>query len=237
MMRPFRIRIKRLIFLLLAFAVGGAIVNVAVAWGCAIGLNCTVGNSSVLQRVSANGTWTAQITSRAGACVYVLIRGDKNATTRIGLGHAPDDLLPLCCKTVFESRVETKEASHEYRKIDTRGWPFASMWSERLQWLATAGSANIEVVMGGIPYVTPVRTPGIISYDEDARAIPLRIIRPGFAINTIFYMAILWLLFSAPFALRRRLRERRGQCPSCAYPVGSSNVCTECGTAVTPQRR
>jgi hypothetical protein len=55
---------------------------------------------------------------------------------------------------------------------------------------------------------------------------------PGFAINTIFYAAILWLLFAAPGFVRRRLRARRGQCPACAYPVGSSNVCTECGRPV-----
>ena len=30
----------------------------------------------------------------------------------------------------------------------------------------------------------------------------------------------------------RRIRARRGQCPACAYPIGASNVCTECGAAV-----
>jgi hypothetical protein len=52
---------------------------------------------------------------------------------------------------------------------------------------------------------------------------------PGFAINTIFYAAILWLLFFAPGSLRRMIRRRRGLCPACAYPVGTSPVCTECG--------
>jgi len=52
---------------------------------------------------------------------------------------------------------------------------------------------------------------------------------PGFAINTIFYAAILWMLFAGQRALRRKRRLKRGQCPACAYPVGSSAVCTECG--------
>ncbi len=52
---------------------------------------------------------------------------------------------------------------------------------------------------------------------------------PGFAINTIFYAAVLWLLIAVPFALRRRLRVQRGLCEKCAYPIGSSPVCTECG--------
>jgi hypothetical protein len=53
----------------------------------------------------------------------------------------------------------------------------------------------------------------------------------------VFYAAILWLLFAAPFALRRRRRIKRGLCPKCAYPVGESPVCTECGAAVKPAPR
>jgi hypothetical protein len=57
----------------------------------------------------------------------------------------------------------------------------------------------------------------------------------GFAVNTLFYAGILWLLFAAPFALRRRIRGgriKRGLCPACAYPVGASEVCTECGKPI-----
>ena len=52
---------------------------------------------------------------------------------------------------------------------------------------------------------------------------------PGFPINTIFYATILWLVFLGLFALRRVLRRRRGLCPACAYPMGESPLCTECG--------
>ena len=41
-------------------------------------------------------------------------------------------------------------------------------------------------------------------------ALRLRLIWPGFAINTIFYAAILWLLVCGPFALRRHIRHKRG---------------------------
>ncbi len=59
--------------------------------------------------------------------------------------------------------------------------------------------------------------------------IPYAPLWPGFAVNTLFYAAILWLLIPGPFALRRFLRVRRGLCPKCAYPMGESSVCTECG--------
>ncbi len=61
-----------------------------------------------------------------------------------------------------------------------------------------------------------------------ARVLPWRPLPLGFAINTLFYAAILWL-FPGSFALRRFLRLRPGLCPKCAYPIGESAVCTECG--------
>ncbi len=61
---------------------------------------------------------------------------------------------------------------------------------------------------------------------------PLGPIPLGFAVNTLFYAALLWLLIPGPVALRRFLRVRRGLCPKCAYPMGGSSVCTECGGAL-----
>jgi hypothetical protein len=59
----------------------------------------------------------------------------------------------------------------------------------------------------------------------------------GFAINTLFYAAILWAIFAVLRAIRRTRRASRGLCPACAYPVGESAVCTECGAAVTPKSK
>jgi hypothetical protein len=68
-----------------------------------------------------------------------------------------------------------------------------------------------------------------------------RPIWPGFAINTVFYAAVLWGLFGAPLAmggLRKRRRIKRGWCPKCAYDLRGrapdSTVCPECGLSVEP---
>ncbi len=61
------------------------------------------------------------------------------------------------------------------------------------------------------------------------RILPLRPVWPGFALNTLLYATLLWLLIPGPFALRRFLRVKRGLCPKCTYPMGESSVCTECG--------
>jgi hypothetical protein len=63
------------------------------------------------------------------------------------------------------------------------------------------------------------------------------ILPTGFAINTIFYGGILWMLFALPFAIRRRRRLKRGLCPVCAYPIGGSPTCTECGAAVPNMKK
>jgi hypothetical protein len=60
---------------------------------------------------------------------------------------------------------------------------------------------------------------------------------PGFAVNTLFYAPIPWLLICGAFALRRFLRQRRGLCPACAYPMGESAVCTECGRELPHRAR
>jgi hypothetical protein len=88
--------------------------------------------------------------------------------------------------------------------------------------------------------------------NEDA-LLPTKLAWPGFAINTVFYAAVLWMLFAAPFALRRWRRIRRGLCSKCGYDLrggmsggggggaggvgggrgaGERAVCPECGTPV-----
>ena len=66
-----------------------------------------------------------------------------------------------------------------------------------------------------------------------ARVLPLRPLWPGSAVNTIFYALVLGLLVYGTLVLRRILRYRRGLCPACAYPMGESPTCTECGRALS----
>ena len=113
-----------------------------------------------------------------------------------------------------------------------RGWPLLSL-SYGISYAnsrPTGQPIRNPMVLSAIPLRNwPLGTKSI---RVPTRALPTRPIWPGFAINTVFYAAILWGLFAAPFALRRRLRIKRGQCPACAYPVGSSDVCTECGKPI-----
>ncbi|MEE9296196.1 MAG: hypothetical protein V3W34_14715 [Phycisphaerae bacterium] len=70
----------------------------------------------------------------------------------------------------------------------------------------------------------------------DPRAPPFIPVLPGFAINTLFYAAILWLVIPGPFALRRLIRRKRGHCIKCGYDLRHADheACPECGAVCGP---
>ena len=89
------------------------------------------------------------------------------------------------------------------------GWPLLALTSE---WPEHGGTGDTAIHYG----------------DE---VLPMMPIWPGFAINTIFYGAILWLLILGPFALRRYIRHKHGCCIKCGYDLRGADheACPECG--------
>jgi hypothetical protein len=108
------------------------------------------------------------------------------------------------------------------------GWPLVSLWMSTTGDVIANRTAN-ERLHGGWLVGGAVESRG-----NEFIALPYRPIWPGFAINTLFYAGILWLLFAAPFALRRRRRIKHGLCSKCGYDLRGSNAsaCPECGTLV-----
>jgi hypothetical protein len=191
--------------------VGGAIINIAVAWGL------------VHQQ-------------RSGICPLVLILDDLYPSYYRN-NYAPGmsgDLITWITPAADETLVRRVGAnvtySQRYRAavrrtadpntgVDTRitaGWPQLSVGSVWSPQRTLGASLKAPRAWDRIP------------------AMPVFPIWPGFATNTIFYAAILGLILFTPrvIGLRRRLRIKRGQCPACGYPIGTSDVCTECGRPV-----
>jgi hypothetical protein len=71
--------------------------------------------------------------------------------------------------------------------------------------------------------------------------LPTRVIWPGFAINTIFYGAILWLLWITPGKVRRWVRVRQHRCPACGFIIApgtcANGLCSECGASLPWMRK
>ncbi|MEE8156293.1 MAG: hypothetical protein V3T53_15170 [Phycisphaerales bacterium] len=114
--------------------------------------------------------------------------------------------------------------------VEGSGWPAVAMRTRFDEFAGQLGGQSIRQVTEGI-LLTPkaaVRR-GCMLYR--AKALPLRPLWPGFAVNTIFYATVLWLLTLGPFIARHAIRHKRRLCPKCAYFLGQAygRGCPECG--------
>ena len=211
---------KRRVIQLVLLLIAGAIVNVAVAW------------LAPLLHLFTVQTTQASIVTEPDRHFWL-----QNAHDDIkGLSVTSSDLhfnLAWRRTTLIAEQLDAEGFSvsgidHVYAwwlQIET-GWPCKSMQGEFWVWRkGSFSSTNNVSVTGWCP------NGGIILLDS-MNFIPLRPQLSGSAINTIFYAAILGALFFVPGKLRRRRRLKRGLCPACAYPIGTSELCTECGKGI-----
>lgn len=127
------------------------------------------------------------------------------------------------------SNTELAEELIRELEIKRSGFPCDSMtYNPWAAWLAYDGERGSQITwQGGI--LVPQ---GSWSSTTFAVHLSLSPIWPGFAINTVLYAATLWVMLAARGRVRRWRRIKRGWCPACAYPVGESATCTECGKAI-----
>jgi hypothetical protein len=119
------------------------------------------------------------------------------------------------------------------------GWP----------WLAMRGGWDTDLTAPAGKRHTPVdgvlvEAPGDIGLG--GRVLPLHVLWPGFAGNTVAYgvasWLLLWSLMSGARAARRAFRIKRGRCPRCGYDLrghppeaGAGAGCPECGWNRPPE--
>jgi hypothetical protein len=196
-----RCAVKRVVVMLLLLVLGGAIVNVAVAWGLVrIRVNSYQGTLLLIDleasmRVHRHGEWRQEVLADGSFVVS-------------HLSKAPLDVSEFSFHRVGFRFYGKHRRDLDFDRTIEVGWPKLSM----------SGSSNWIWQRLEFPVIASNLC---------------RPLWPGFAINTIFYAAILWALWFAPGAVRRMIRRRRGQCPACAYPVSTSPVCTECGKSLS----
>ena len=225
---------KRRLLTILLFLLAGAVVNVAVAWGSAFWLPLR----------DANRDWRSERLIGSETPIWLVRSAHRVGARWIEMWPILTDLQRSSALTSYPMREEPDEwwYSHAadpsvlewtdtwgYRAIMVRGFPLPSPWCA-----ATFGGKPGLVlrhpcseVEGGI--VCPIRPPSESIVDE--RLLPLRPLWPGFAVNTLFYTAVLWLPLCGPFVLRRQIRRRRGRCIRCGYDLrGDLDAgCPECG--------
>jgi hypothetical protein len=161
-------------------------------------------------------------------------------------------LPPLAARSDFGERlvdaIVVADAKATFWMYTTEtGWPmlsFAGAQAERIDQPAGRPVIRTESSHWAVQVVANPIIDSYGYYTPERRLLPLWPTFAGFAINTLFYASILlggWLLFVAPFALRRRIRTKRGLCPACGYNLrgspATSDACPECGgTLPSPSR-
>ncbi len=216
--------VKRRLLIAAIFLLAGAVVNVAVAWGCA---QLTLGAlTEQVMRDSDLSIWRAQMHLGWPNEPYLRMEGRA-------LGHRYEVMsgriyFPV---TAGSPAAWLKGIYKEWRI----GWPLQCL--ERHTWLTFGKNipSDYEFAAGQVEK-------GLVLLPEygffgrlPRRRLPVEPVWAAVIFNTVFYAAALWLLTYGLFALRRFIRVKRGRCPACAYPRGESPVCSECGKAL-PRR-
>ena len=218
---------RRRLLTIAIFLLAGAVVNVAVAWGC--GVLVTDYNTLRVQTVEFDNQEAFLHFTAFGS---ELVRQGPTSLGRwedigtpaqaIGPSHRGWGVLRKGRSGSFGMGVE-----------EAQGWPTRS-----LRWyLLVGGSLRGGIDLGGERSYSideEGRSALISIYQVGNRTIAFIPIWSGFAINTLFYAAILWLVIPGPFALRRLIRQRRGLCLACGYDLrhGEHEACPECGVTV-----
>jgi hypothetical protein len=220
---------RRLLLTILIFLLAGAVVNVAVAWGCIAAQSTPWDEVEVVVAPDTDWLWAN------GIAIYDVL--EEQRLRQFGL-------LDSEYSAQVEEPTDRTSGYYLYARRTRCGWPFLSLDGGR-------GSTIEFVEARGRYWFTDVFYIDALSGDEpasllfgnggamlgDLEYLPLGPIWPGFAVDTLFYAATLWLLICGPFALRRFIRVKRGLCPKCAYPMGDSPVCTECGKPLPRRAR
>lgn len=193
---------------IIAFLCLGAILNVAVAWACALwapldwsGSGPVNDEPRIVARL-AGRTWGNDLDEPFQPVWF---------QERHGFGHRYTRLGP--------ELISGKVPMTADYFLEEAGWPM------------TALEGDYSPRWTGSTFVYDDAR-GVIHLPFGQGAAPFRPVWPGFAVNTLIYAAGIWLVAAAPGTLRRRRRIARGLCPACAYPAGASDVCTECGRPV-----
>ena len=231
---------KLVVFLLL-----GAIVNVAVAWGMRFWSDLRRQGGTVVSLDDVPGELLPEFrwTATSGPW-YARIRlaGTGLDESWFVWTNAAGELGSLYPRYSMSAYTWTSHRRVSARMIEQwrQGLAYhVSLVEVRIGWPEKSFIGRHCVKPNLIPttYEGAIRLPDSLirlTRGKSRFDLPIKPIWSGFAINTILYAAILWLLSLCPSATRRLIRRKRGRCIKCGYDLrghSGGEVCPECGTS------
>ena len=213
----------RIVRRVVVFLLLGAIINVAVAWGC-----CFASHAILSPYFYGSEVWSKDAKARAAWRYSMPQSCEPLAWREVGgqwFGYEGYALRGACTcdRTVLQ-----------VLNVDA-GWPLMSLRGQKRQQVSRNDPIGWHYIsVSAIDFTHSPLASLFVGKNDGFVWLPWGPLWPCFAINTIFYAAILWLLFAFPFTLRRWRRIKRVLCPACAYDLRGrtvdKNVCPECGT-------
>lgn len=122
-------------------------------------------------------------------------------------------------------------------RIDA-GWPFACLTGHQASYLesrdpgtpwSTSQAWVGAVRLRGLRMAAPV-TPA-----DEVLPLPYWPLWVGLALDALVLGGLVAGARFGVKAARQAIRRRRSLCPRCAYPIGVSAICSECGRPITPR--
>ncbi len=223
---------KRRLTKLVVFLLLGAIVNVAVAWGCVLSFPVVNQPGVILREPISPESWEHRSVQRTVG------------RTRINWLRYERRPYPLSLKAGSPAPSRITVIPDQSGSRELTGWPLRALTCANptqsfLYDGDPSGSSSyydfgptpLSDVVNGIT-VGHESVGGLIGRSRLIwRALPYQPIWPGFAISTVFYAVTLWLLLFNLSIVRRYARFERGHCPRCGYELRGdfSAGCPECG--------
>jgi hypothetical protein len=229
----------RLALRLAASVLAGAVLTVAVAWACAMWSPAPLSRQTQLEviEIGPDAKGRSLHTVRPSRRMLRMFKrevfrghvivGTEQANTGGGFRVLRVDMhnflgaersvcvLEAGWPSMGLASIGTYPTGRNMREVMLFGWRFSWSWSLPIP--EGIDGRDLEAPMG---------------FGRDKRRLPLLPLWPGFALDTAFYGALTFLLWSAPGVLRRRSRRRRGACPACGYDLkggSAAGKCPECG--------
>jgi hypothetical protein len=220
----------------IAFVLVGAVITLLLAWGCALWSDRTTIVENGVGPRGSPGSWAADIVAPADraflaninaplddlGCVYRTTFGLDRRAIVPNLNSPQTWMAMRRGSTLMPAAVETRA-----------GWPASALHA--WQWLDPAGNVGSPFLYDS-PLVITI-DPGAPGTAAVRRVLPTGIIWSGFLFNTFTFAAACFAVVRGCGLARQVLRYRAGCCCRCAYPIGVSPRCTECGASIPQMRR
>ncbi len=234
---------KRRLVAVLIFLLLGAATTIATSWYFAAGRTKDgewFGHEEkVYSRVGGQfgaESWTVYRYERLGQVLirrFPYVNSPESLPPYWDIGWPAERYVPVWASGL--PPLEPREGMLGYAAVEGSGWPAIAMRTRYEEWSVAGqlGGQSFRQVTEGI-LLTPKAVVRRWCMLYRAKVVPLRPLWPGFAVNSLFYAAILWLPIRGPFALRRHIRRKRGLCVACGYDIrGTAQmICSECGHEV-----